>query len=49
MKTAHSIALWALSGLINEIKPAREVLDEMVEQAVDIRARKLPETVVAKP
>ena len=38
-----------ISGLIDEIKPAREVVEEMVEQAVDILCRKLPETVVAKP
>ena len=38
-----------VSGLIDEIKPAREVVEEMVERAVDILCRKLPETVVAKP
>jgi NAD(P)H-dependent flavin oxidoreductase YrpB (nitropropane dioxygenase family) len=37
-----------VSGLIKEIKPARQVLEEMVEQAVEILTRKLPETVVAK-
>ena len=37
-----------VSGLIDEIKPAREVVEEMVEQAVDILCRKLPETVIAK-
>jgi NAD(P)H-dependent flavin oxidoreductase YrpB (nitropropane dioxygenase family) len=37
-----------ISGLIHEIKPARQVLDEMVEEAVDILTRKLPEEVVAK-
>ena len=37
-----------VSGLIDEIKPARKVVDEMVEQAVDILCRKLPETVVAR-
>jgi nitronate monooxygenase len=37
-----------VSGLIHEIKPAREVLDDMVEEAVDILSRRLPETVVAK-
>lgn len=37
-----------VSGLITEIKPARQVLEEMVEEAVDILTRKLPETVVAK-
>ncbi len=38
-----------VAGLIGEIKPAKQVVDEMVEQAVDIIARKLPETVVARP
>ena len=37
-----------VSGLIKEIKPARQVLEEMVEEAVRILTRKLPETVVAK-
>jgi nitronate monooxygenase len=37
-----------ISGIIKEIKPARQVLEEMVDQAVDILTRKLPETVVAK-
>jgi NAD(P)H-dependent flavin oxidoreductase YrpB (nitropropane dioxygenase family) len=37
-----------ISGLIKEIKPARRVLEEMVEEAVEILTRKLPETVVAK-
>jgi NAD(P)H-dependent flavin oxidoreductase YrpB (nitropropane dioxygenase family) len=37
-----------VSGLIKEIKPARQVLEEMVEETVDILARKLPESVVAK-
>jgi nitronate monooxygenase len=37
-----------VSGLIKEIKPARQVLEEMVEQAVEILTRRLPETVVAK-
>ena len=37
-----------VSGLINEIKPAGEIVNEMVEQAVDILTRKLPETVTAK-
>lgn len=34
-----------VSGIIHEIKPARQVLEEMVEETVDILARKLPETV----
>jgi len=37
-----------ISGLIKEIKPARQVLEEMVEEAVDILTRRLPETVVAR-
>jgi NAD(P)H-dependent flavin oxidoreductase YrpB (nitropropane dioxygenase family) len=37
-----------ISGLIKEIKPARQVLDEMVEEAVDILTRRLPENVEAK-
>jgi nitronate monooxygenase len=37
-----------VSGLINEIKPARQVLEEMVEEAVEILTRRLPGTVTAK-
>jgi NAD(P)H-dependent flavin oxidoreductase YrpB (nitropropane dioxygenase family) len=37
-----------VSGLIKEIKPARQVLEEMVEEAVEILTRKLPESVIAK-
>jgi NAD(P)H-dependent flavin oxidoreductase YrpB (nitropropane dioxygenase family) len=37
-----------ISGLFKEIKPARQVLEEMVEEAVDILTRRLPENVVAK-
>jgi len=37
-----------ISGLIKEIKPARQVLEEMVEEAVDILTRRLPENVIAK-
>src|SRR5271157_3383265 len=37
-----------VSGLIRDIKPARQVLEEMVEEAVDILTRKLPASVVAK-
>lgn len=37
-----------VSGLIHEIKPAGQVLEEMVEEAVDILTRKLPESVVAR-
>jgi NAD(P)H-dependent flavin oxidoreductase YrpB (nitropropane dioxygenase family) len=35
-------------GLIHEIKPAAEIVEEMVEQAVDILTRRLPERVIAK-
>ncbi len=37
-----------ISGLIKEIKPARQVLEEMVEEAVDILTRRLPENVMAR-
>jgi nitronate monooxygenase len=37
-----------VSGIINEIKPAAQVVEEMVEEAVDILTRRLPESVVAK-
>jgi NAD(P)H-dependent flavin oxidoreductase YrpB (nitropropane dioxygenase family) len=37
-----------VSGLIKEIQPARQVLDEMVEEVVAILTRKLSETVIAK-
>ncbi len=37
-----------ISGLIKDIKPARQVLEEMVEEAVDILTKRLPESVVAK-
>jgi len=37
-----------ISGLIKEIKPARQVLEEMVEETVDILTRRLPESVTAK-
>jgi nitronate monooxygenase len=37
-----------VSGIIHEIKPARQVLEDMVEEAVDILTRKMPEEVVAK-
>ncbi|MGO8881292.1 MAG: NAD(P)H-dependent flavin oxidoreductase [Desulfomonilaceae bacterium] len=37
-----------VSGLIHDIKPARQVLEEMVEEAVDILTRKLPASVIAK-
>jgi NAD(P)H-dependent flavin oxidoreductase YrpB (nitropropane dioxygenase family) len=34
-------------GLIKEVKPAAQILEEMVEEAVDILTRRLPENVVA--
>jgi nitronate monooxygenase len=37
-----------ISGLIKEIKPAAQVLEEIVEEAADILTRRLPETVIAK-
>jgi len=37
-----------IAGFIKEIKPARQILEEMVEEAVDILTRKLPEDVTAK-
>ena len=37
-----------ISGLIKEIKPARQVLEEMVEETVEILTRRLPENVIAK-
>jgi nitronate monooxygenase len=37
-----------ISGLIKEIKPARQVLEELVEETVDILTRRLPESVTAK-
>ena len=36
-----------ISGIIKEIKPAAQVLADMVEEAVDILTRKLPENVAA--
>ena len=37
-----------VSGLIKEIKPAAEILNDMVEEAADILTRRLPETVTVK-
>jgi NAD(P)H-dependent flavin oxidoreductase YrpB (nitropropane dioxygenase family) len=37
-----------VSGLIKEIKPAKQVLEEMVEEAVEILTKRLPATVTAK-
>ncbi|MGH0037738.1 MAG: NAD(P)H-dependent flavin oxidoreductase [Myxococcota bacterium] len=34
-----------VAGLIDEIKPAARIVEEMVEEAVDILSRRLPETV----
>jgi NAD(P)H-dependent flavin oxidoreductase YrpB (nitropropane dioxygenase family) len=37
-----------VSGLIHEIKPAAQVLEEMVAEAADILTKKLPETVTVR-
>jgi nitronate monooxygenase len=37
-----------ISGIIKEIKPARQVLEEMVQETVEILTRRLPESVTAK-
>lgn len=37
-----------ISGIIKEIKPAGQVLEEMVEEAADILTKKLPESVTAE-
>jgi nitronate monooxygenase len=37
-----------ISGLIKDIKPAGQLLNELVEETADILTRKLPENVVAK-
>ena len=37
-----------VSGIIKEIKPAARVVEDMVEEAVDILTRRLPENVIAK-
>jgi len=37
-----------VSGIIHEIKPARQVLEEMVEEAVEILTKKLPGEVTAE-
>jgi NAD(P)H-dependent flavin oxidoreductase YrpB (nitropropane dioxygenase family) len=37
-----------VAGLIDEIKPAARVVEEMVEEAVDILARRLPASVTVK-
>ena len=37
-----------VAGLIKEIKPAAQVLEEMVEEAADILSRILPENVIVK-
>jgi len=37
-----------VSGLIQEIKPAAHILEDMVEETVDILSRRLPESVIAK-
>jgi len=37
-----------VSGLIKEVKPAAEILEDMVEEAADIIGRKLPDSVKVK-
>ena len=37
-----------VSALIDEIKPAAQVLDEMVEQAAGIIVNQLPQNVIVK-
>jgi NAD(P)H-dependent flavin oxidoreductase YrpB (nitropropane dioxygenase family) len=37
-----------VSGLIKEIKPAAEILNDMVEEAVEILTERLPQSVIAK-
>ena len=37
-----------IAGLITEIKPAAQVLEDMVEEAADILTRKLPESVIVE-
>jgi NAD(P)H-dependent flavin oxidoreductase YrpB (nitropropane dioxygenase family) len=37
-----------VAGMISEIQPAAKILEDMVEEAVEILTRRLPETVVAK-
>jgi NAD(P)H-dependent flavin oxidoreductase YrpB (nitropropane dioxygenase family) len=37
-----------VSGLIKEIKPARQIVEDMVEEAVDILTRRIPENIIAK-
>jgi len=36
-----------ISGLIKEIKPARQVLEDIVEETVEILTRKMPESITA--
>ena len=38
-----------VSGLIKEVKPAAQILRDMVDEEVDILARRLREEVTAKP
>ena len=39
---------YSLSGLINEIKPAAQILEEMIEEAADILTSKLSERLLIK-
>jgi len=37
-----------VAGLITEIKPAAQILADMVEEAVEVLTRRLPESVIVK-
>ena len=37
-----------VAGLIHEIPPAAQIVEEMVEQAAEILTRRLPETVTVR-
>jgi NAD(P)H-dependent flavin oxidoreductase YrpB (nitropropane dioxygenase family) len=37
-----------VSGLIDEIKPAARILEDMVEETVEVLTRRLPESVIAE-
>ena len=50
---AHSMLLFLMARtpgaqLTKEIKPAAKILEDMVEEAAEILARRLPERVIAK-
>jgi hypothetical protein len=37
-----------VAGMITAIKPAAQILEDMVEEAVEVLTRRLPESVIAK-